>query len=421
MQFSCNICGGVEVARHKTRGDGKQVLFCADCGMGVIEEPPASTEAFYADGYYGRERSEDLGYIDYAFTAEHGLLWVQLMVQALAPDGGRILDVGCADGFLLDRLQGNYRRFGIEVNVATQDRARARGITILGDDIMASGIGETAGPFDIITSIATFEHVLDFRGAVAACLRQLAPSGVLLFEVPLISATRNNKDWYHGSYEHIFYPTISGLERLFGSFEGLQFHGFESDIKGFSSSYLGAASHDPEAFARSRTLLQAMHQPGLGALNETGMRLNLAYHVVHSFRPTAERVLALPTLLAVAHAPNLLKRLTQLWYEDSVLADAWRNTEAILSEGTNALGIAQMAMDRLRQELDQRAERLATEAAALATLRQQQEELTAAERRLAESEAALAAQTAALEHRIAVYGRLLRLRRAALGALGRSD
>jgi hypothetical protein len=79
---------------------------------------------------------------------------------------------------------------------------------------MASDIGETAGPFDIITSIATFEHVLDFRGVVAACLRQLAPSGVLLFEVPLISATRDDKHWYHGSYEHIFYLTISGLDRL---------------------------------------------------------------------------------------------------------------------------------------------------------------------------------------------------------------
>ena len=137
MQFSCNVCGGVEVGRSNTRGDGKQVLFCADCGMGVVEDPPTSTDAFYADGYYDRRSSEDPGYIDYAFSAEHGLLWVQLMVQALAPNGGRVLDVGCADGFLLHRLEGDSRRFGIEVNAAAQAQARTRGVTILGDDIMS--------------------------------------------------------------------------------------------------------------------------------------------------------------------------------------------------------------------------------------------------------------------------------------------
>ena len=97
--------------------DPKQnVLFCADCGMGMVENPPASTDAFYADGYYGRKSEEDVGYQDYAFTAEHGLLWAQLLVEALKPAGGRVLDVGCADGFLLHRLSGPYERFGIEVN-----------------------------------------------------------------------------------------------------------------------------------------------------------------------------------------------------------------------------------------------------------------------------------------------------------------
>src|SRR5262249_17424841 len=155
--------------------------------------------------------------------------------------------------------------------------------------------------------------------------------------------------------------TISGLERLFGSFEGLQFHGFESDIKGYSSNYIGAASYNPEAFVRARTLLQAMHQPGLGGLDDTCTRLNLAYHVVHSIRQNGDRVLALPTLLAVARAPNLLKRITQLWYEDSLLADAWRNTEAMLSAGTNALSVAQTSLDRLRQELDQRQQQIAAQ------------------------------------------------------------
>ena len=205
MPFSCNICAGGEVGRREMRGDGKHVLFCADCGMGVVENPPTSTDEFYDDGYYGRKSDDDVGYIDYAFTAEHGLLWAQLMVQAVAPEGGTVLDVGCADGFLLHRLQGPYHRLGIEVNAAAADQARARGVTILGDDIMAQDVAAAAAPFiNVITSIATFEHVLDFRGAVTSCLNLLAPGGILLFEVPLISNTRDNKDWYHSSYEEHF-------------------------------------------------------------------------------------------------------------------------------------------------------------------------------------------------------------------------
>jgi SAM-dependent methyltransferase len=441
MQFSCNICAGKQVARRETRGDGKPVLFCADCGMGVIENPPASTDAFYGDGYYGRKSTEDPGYIDYAFTAEHGLLWVQLMVQAVAPEGGTVLDVGCADGFLLHRLQGPYRRLGIEVNAAAAAQARARGVTILGDDIMAQGVTAGAEPFiNVITSIATFEHVLDFRGAVTSCLNLLAPGGVLLFEVPLISETRDNKDWYHSSYEHIFYPTVSGLERLFGSFAGLRFCGFESDIKGFSSSYIGAASLDAAAFVRVERLLTAMHQPGLGGLGETETRLNLAYHVVHSFRPNAERVYALPGLLQVASAPNLLKRLTQLWYNDAVLAEAWRNTEVMLLAGTSSLAIAQTALNKLSEALNLRQQQLQqAETAQMAANRAQQEVLAqAAERQeqefarqqellrqqqqtLATEQREIAAQTASLEHRIAVFRPLLRLRRFVLGMLGQRD
>lgn len=454
MQFCCNICAGTEVARHEKRGDGKRVLFCADCGMGVIEHPPVSTKAFYADGYYGHRDDEDLGYLDYAFTAEHGLLWAQLMVQAVAPEGGPVLDVGCADGFLLERLQGPYGRFGVEVNPAAAAQARARGVTILGDDIMASEAIGSAGPFRVITSIATFEHVLDFRGAVTSCLNLLAPDGVLVFEVPLISETRDNKDWYHSSYEHIFYPTVSGLKRLFGGFAELKFCGFESDINGFSSNYIGAASFDDAAFARAQRLITAMRQTSLGGLDETETRLNLAYHVVHSFRPNAERVHALPALLQVASSPNLLKRLTQLWCDDALLAEAWRNTEAMLVAGTSSLAIAQTALNNLSEELNERQRQFAAQqradaaqqqadaarqqaddarmvakraqheqeiAAQQDTLRRQQELLRQQQETLASEHLEIAARAASLEQRIAVYGPLLRLRRIVLAMLGRRE
>ena len=322
MAFRCDICGGATWDGRLIRGDGKGVVFCATCGMGVIEERPASTEQFYVDGYYGGAAADDLAvgthYEDYSFTAEHTLLWARLFVEALRPTGGSILDVGCADGFLLRRLRGRFERFGIEVNAAAAATAARGGITIIASDIADPRVASS----EHLMLSQRWQHwsVLNIRDAVATCLDRLAPGGCFIYEVPLISDVADNVNWLNGSYEHISYPTRRGLDALFGSFSETFHTGFETEIRGFSASYIGVAAHDPGVFAVAERLLGAMAQPNLAGLDLTGRRLNLAYHVVHGFRPTPERVISLPDLLEVENSPMLLKRLTQLWYNDCVAA-----------------------------------------------------------------------------------------------------
>jgi SAM-dependent methyltransferase len=321
MPFECNICGSTAIEKRVTRDDGTGVLFCATCGMGMIEDVPDATEPFYADGYYGADTGEQAGYHDYAFTSAHTQLWVRLLVGALCPEGGRILDVGCATGSLLSGLPASFQRFGIEVNAGAAESARGLGITMLGSDVADPRLADGSwGRFDVITSIATFEHVLDFRGAVSTCLDALAPEGILIFEVPVISEVSHNRDWYGGSYEHIYYPTGRGMQHLFESLPGVHWLGFESSIERFSASYLGCATRDGQTFARAARLFQAMKSETLEGLDLEARRLNLSYQVVHSFRPTPERVLALPDLLDVAATPPLLRRICQLWHADAVNA-----------------------------------------------------------------------------------------------------
>lgn len=321
MAFDCNICRGTTVGRRVTRDDGAGVVFCSNCGMGTIEDVPQATEPFYADGYYGADTGEQAGYQDYAFTAAHTQLWVRLMISALRPDGGRILDVGCATGALLASLPDGFERFGIEVNPGAAATAAASGIAVLGSDVADPRLADgTWGSFDLITSIATFEHVLDFRGAVTTCLDALAPNGVLIFEVPVISEISHNRDWYGGSYEHIYYPTAAGMTFLFDSLSGIRWEGFESSIRGFSASYLGFATRGAEAFERASRLFRAMKSKTLQGLDLEERRLNLAYNVVHSFQPTPERILALPDLFDVVATPPLLRRMSQLWHADAIVA-----------------------------------------------------------------------------------------------------
>ncbi|MEO9191677.1 MAG: glycosyltransferase [Acetobacteraceae bacterium] len=332
--FRCDICAATSVSHTQLRGDEKRVLFCAGCGMGVIENPPERTTAFYDDDYYHRPENGGPGYADYEFTASHTLLWTKLLIERLVR-GGRILDIGCADGFLLHSLEGSFEKHGIEANPTAAARAAARQVHVIGADLLDPGVSpDTQGRFDVITAIATYEHVLSLRTALSKSLSLLKDDGILLFEVPLISNRGDNAEWFNSSYEHIFYPTVPGLERLFGQFHGYHFTGFESEIARFSSTYIGAASCDGQVFAEIERLFAAMTKPTLEGLDPEDRRLNLSYTVVHSFLPTAERILALPDLLERYHSRPLLTRLMQLWHGDSYARKtaeaqaAWWETQA---------------------------------------------------------------------------------------------
>jgi hypothetical protein len=130
-----------------------------------------------------------------------------------------------------------------------------------------------------------------------------------------------------------------------------------------------------------------------------------------------------------------------------VLAEAWRNTEAMLLAGTSSLAIAQTAMNKLGEELNHRqqllqqaeiaqvaANRAQQEALAVTAdqqaqefatqqdmLRGQQELLRQQQQRLAAERREIADRNASLEQRIAVFQPLLRLRRFVLSILGRRD
>jgi hypothetical protein len=172
--------------------------------------------------------------------------------------------------------------------------------------------------FDVVTSIATFEHVKDFRRSVELCLASLKKSGILIFEIPLISNTNNNSKWYESSLEHIYYPTVSGIEYLLQQELGVSLVGFEARIVGFASNYIGVVARDSSRLAEIRRTLDAMTSQSLDGLSEEEKVLNLAYNALHRFEPTPEAILALPALFSRVPNPAIFTRMTHLWHTDVV-------------------------------------------------------------------------------------------------------
>jgi len=94
------------------------------------------------------------------------------------PAGGRLLDVGCADGTLIREAGGRvHDSVGIDPDApAGPGLVRGSFPQDLSD----------AGPYDVIALLAVFEHVPDGErpAFVAACRRLLRPGGRVVVTVP---------------------------------------------------------------------------------------------------------------------------------------------------------------------------------------------------------------------------------------------
>ena len=242
--FRCNSCEGQTFTLMARRTDKVAVLRCEGCGLGVIETIPNDLAVLYDDAYYASQKADaSVGYNDYQLMAEHCLSWAAELVCRLK-DGGKILDIGCADGSLLKRLPSTFDLYGIEVNEHMIAQAEEANINILGRNLLDHSILEKyAHRFDCVTAIAVFEHLSDFRGGIQAALSLLKHDGFLLFEVPYISETHENRVWFESSLEHVFYPSRDSMHHLIESL-GFNLVGGEVHIRGFASNFIGIVFSD---------------------------------------------------------------------------------------------------------------------------------------------------------------------------------
>ncbi|MGO4390457.1 glycosyltransferase [Variovorax sp. M-6] len=310
----CCACSGTLFRDFAVRADGMQIVQCCECGLGVVGRMPDSTAAFYADGYYGN--ASGTGYDDYGFMAEHGLGWAAAMV-GLMFDGGRILDIGCADGYLLEKLGPGFEKFGIEANATAAGQAQAKGVRILENDLLASSFArEWPSAFDVVTAIAVFEHLLDFRRGFEAAIGALKGDGALLFEVPLMSSSHSNAAWMKGSFEHIFYPTEASIRYVVETALGCRLVGSEVVIRDYGSTYVGLVTRSAARSASLGELLERVMASDFAHGSDAETAAATQLHLLHAANSTEATVSALARLPVDGVNRPLLARIGQLWSFD---------------------------------------------------------------------------------------------------------
>ena len=187
----CLVCGESRFAplalAYEFRGRRFPAVECRNCAMRFLSVQPAP-EAFaelYGAEYFERDfrcgRSDSHSFAEDAFRGENqGLLDA---FAALRP-AGRMLEVGCASGWLLKHATDRgWQARGVELSAEAVAHARAIGAEVFHGDLLEAAL--PARSFDLVYMGDVLEHVPDCRQVLTEVSRVLDQGGHLYLRGPI--------------------------------------------------------------------------------------------------------------------------------------------------------------------------------------------------------------------------------------------
>jgi len=162
---------------------------CLDCGFIFLSERPAETalEEMYSREYYD---NADVGYGGYQenFRKYNGI-FIRLFdrrARDIEPyrKQGRLLEVGCAHGFLLDHLRGRgWSVTGVEVSpVASRYAVEELKLDVRNCRLEDAGFDDDS--FDVVLLLDVLEHLHRPFETLSEIGRILSPGGTLVVQCP---------------------------------------------------------------------------------------------------------------------------------------------------------------------------------------------------------------------------------------------
>jgi len=166
---------------HAVGGHG-DLLACVECG--TVQQPLLPKGAELHDLYRDMRDDDYLSEEPGRRATANRLLD---LIGAHVPEG-RLLDVGCGHGLLLDEARGRgYETVGLELSREAARHARSLDLDVRELPLEAfseSSNGDSPGEFDAIVLADVLEHLDDPVDAIDRCARLLRPSGVLCVVTP---------------------------------------------------------------------------------------------------------------------------------------------------------------------------------------------------------------------------------------------
>ena len=187
-----------------------RILRCRDCSFVFrgTEVGPEEVLKAYKD-------MADVGYLEEAdcrsINAHLSLLTVKRHVRE-----GRLLDVGCSSGFLLNAARLDFEPVGVEPSRwATELCLRRMGLPVAAETLAEASFPDNH--FDVVTMVDVLEHALDPVPLVREAVRVLKPGGLFYVVTPDIgsfSARLLGRYWWGLRPAHFSYFSEGTLRKL---------------------------------------------------------------------------------------------------------------------------------------------------------------------------------------------------------------
>jgi SAM-dependent methyltransferase len=189
----CPLCSGNSSVLYSDCFDfeyfvasSAQFYRCTNCGFVMMDPVPTRTELselYPADYHNFDQPSNAISRLLLNRYYEHQ----SALCRRQMPPGGSFLEIGCASGDILERMQraGSRDVQGIEISGEACEQAWKRHLNVFHGTLDEF---ETDDKFDLVFMSHVIEHVLDPVATVAKIRTMLKPGGVLYLETPNVRA-----------------------------------------------------------------------------------------------------------------------------------------------------------------------------------------------------------------------------------------
>jgi SAM-dependent methyltransferase len=185
---ACRLCHGL--AHHAMEKDSFSIMRCDRCGfMFAIVPPATNTQSIYTEDAFffspeDRNRAHSDSWYDVLWQRKKPFYFSRLRRIGDFKKPGRMLDIGCAAGYMLDAARGlGWEVAGVEPSPAMRERTRkelkCRVYESL-DEALAAG----SQRYECVMMFEVIEHLEDPIAAMRKVRELLVPGGLIALSTP---------------------------------------------------------------------------------------------------------------------------------------------------------------------------------------------------------------------------------------------